>query len=259
LFRLSAVPRMSVARRLTSPAAVALAAAASLALALPPDDAEAKGKGCPEGMASIKGKYCIDKFEASTVEILPGGKTRAHSPYDPVEGLKVKAVSRRGVKPQAHISRNEAEAACKNAGKRLCSDDEWLTACKGKKPTVFPYGNDRKDGYCNDAGVSSFNHYYGNGGEAAEQSAYTWANMNDPRLNQLPGTLAPTGAFKKCRNGFDVYDMVGNLHEWTAAASGTFRGGYYLDTHINGDGCDYKTTAHAAKYHDYSTGFRCCK
>jgi formylglycine-generating enzyme required for sulfatase activity len=83
--------------------------------------------------------------------------------------------------------------------------------------------------------------------------------MNDPRLNQLPGGLAPTGKFKKCRNGFDVYDMVGNLHEWTAAKSGTFRGGYYLDTHINGDGCDYRTTAHDAKYHDYSTGFRCCK
>ena len=53
--------------------------------------------------------------------------------------------------------------------------------------------------------------------------------------------------------------MVGNLHEWTAAAHPTFRGGYYLDTHINGDGCDYRTMAHAAKYRDYSTGFRCCK
>ena len=33
----------------------------------------------------------------------------------------------------------------------------------------------------------------------------------------------------------------------------------YLDTHKHGDGCDYVTTAHAPKYHDYSTGFRCCK
>jgi hypothetical protein len=40
---------------------------------------------------------------------------------------------------------------------------------------------------------------------------------------------------------------------------GTFRGGYYLDTHINGNGCEYKTTAHSVKYRDYSTGFRCCK
>jgi hypothetical protein len=41
--------------------------------------------------------------------------------------------------------------------------------------------------------------------------------------------------------------------------SGTFRGGYYLDTHINGQGCEYKTGAHNARYHDYSTGFRCCQ
>jgi formylglycine-generating enzyme required for sulfatase activity len=52
--------------------------------------------------------------------------------------------------------------------------------------------------------------------------------------------------------------MVGNVHEWTADPKGTFRGGYYLDTHINGDGCDYRTVAHEPTYHDYSTGFRCC-
>lgn len=211
-------------------------------------------------MASVLGKYCIDRFEASVVEILDGHRTRHHSPYDGVDHVNVKAVSKRGVKPQAYISRDQAEAACDNAGKRLCSDDEWITACKGKHPTLFPYGDDRKDGYCNDTGVSSFNHYYGPGtGDPPAQAAYSWANMNDPRLNQLEGTLAATGHFKKCRSGFDVYDMVGNLHEWTATKSGTFRGGYYLDTHLNGDGCDYRTTAHAANYHDYSTGFRCCK
>jgi hypothetical protein len=53
--------------------------------------------------------------------------------------------------------------------------------------------------------------------------------------------------------------MVGNLHEWTAAAGGTFRGGYYLDVEQNGLGCDYRTSAHNTRYHDYSTGFRCCK
>jgi sulfatase modifying factor 1 len=53
-----------------------------------------------------------------------------------------------------------------------------------------------------------------------------------------------------------VHDMVGNVHEWTDDAS--FRGGYYLDTKLNGEGCDYRTTAHAPAYYDYSTGFRCC-
>lgn len=238
----------------------ALGVGAFLALALPSiDDVEAKGKGCPSGMASIKGKFCIDQYEAATEEILEGGKTKPHSPFSPVANLKVRAISKRGEKPQGYISRDEAEAACQNAGKRLCTDDEWMTACKGKKPTKYPYGDEHKDGYCNDKGASSFNHYYGSNDAEPPKEAYSWDNMNDSRLNQFPGSLAASGSFKKCRNGFDVYDMVGNLHEWTANKGGTFRGGYYLDTTINGEGCDYKTTAHNAKYHDYSTGFRCCK
>jgi formylglycine-generating enzyme len=84
------------------------------------------------------------------------------------------------------------------------------------------------------------------------------AEMNDPRLNQLTETLAPTGSHEGCTNDYGVYDMVGNLHEWTDDPHGTFQGGYYLDTHLNGDGCAYRTVAHAMTYHDYSTGFRCC-
>jgi hypothetical protein len=236
-------------------------AALLLVFGLPaPRLAEAKAKGCPSDMAQVLGRFCVDRYEASTVELLGKGRTRKHSPYEPVEGLVVKAVSQRGVVPQAHISRNQAEAACKSAGKRLCSDDEWVTACKGKRPTTWPYGKEHREGVCNDDGVSSFNRYYGPpGGGEPEKALYTWANMNDPRLNQLRGTLAKTGSFKKCKNSFGLYDMVGNLHEWTSSPGGTFRGGYYLDTHINGEGCEYKTSAHAPKYHDYSTGFRCCK
>src|SRR5262249_21161281 len=105
------LPALPMIRRaIPSPFSLALGAVVFLAIALPAADGAAMGhkKGCPAGMASILGKFCIDKFEASTVEILPGGKTRPHSPYAPVEGLKVKAVSKRGIKPQAYISRDEA-------------------------------------------------------------------------------------------------------------------------------------------------------
>jgi formylglycine-generating enzyme len=88
------------------------------------------------------------------------------------------------------------------------------------------------------------------GGERSERT------MNDPRANQIDNTVAKTGSADRCTNGYGVHDMVGNVHEWTDDAS--FRGGYYLDTKVNGDGCDYRTTAHAPSYYDYSTGFRCC-
>lgn len=240
-------------------ATLAAAAAACAVTAAWPGDAGAR-KGCPENMVLVKGTFCIDKYEARVVEVLPKGKVRRHSPYEPVKGLRVKAVSKRKKIPQGYISRDEAEAACKAARKRLCSDEEWLTACRGKRPTTYPYGKEHKDGYCNDKGLSSFNKYFGppGGGEALLES-FTYEKLNDPRLNKLEGTVAPTGEFKRCRSGFGTYDMVGNLHEWTSAPGGTFRGGYYLDTQINGEGCSYKTTAHSPRYHDYSTGFRCCK
>jgi sulfatase modifying factor 1 len=225
-------------------------------VALAPRPAPAAKERCPSGMSLVLDKYCIDKWEARTVEVLEGGATRAHSPFHSVGGLKVKAITKRHVIPQAYISRNEAEAACKLAHKRLCTDDEWLTACRGRDPTLYPYGPSRKDNYCADTNrVSPLGKIFG---DLGSPDSYTFENMNDPRLDQVEGGIAPTGSFPHCRSSFHVYDMVGNVHEWTADPSGTFRGGYFLDTKINGEGCDYHTVAHDASYHDYSTGFRCC-
>ena len=223
---------------------------------------EGKGGPCPTGMAHIAidgaKPYCVDKWEATVVEVQ--GKTEtAHAATQPVTNLKVRAVTRSGVTPQGYISKNEAEAACKAAKKRLCTGAEWEAACKGKTPTAFPYGDERKTGYCNDSGRAPLASLHP---ELVGEAVYASSDaMNDPRINQSPNTVAATGSFAKCRNAFGVYDMVGNLHEWVAdmqGSRGTFRGGYYQDTHLNGDGCAYRTVAHDVSYHDYSTGFRCC-
>jgi formylglycine-generating enzyme required for sulfatase activity len=201
--------------------------------------------------------FCIDKWEGSVVEVR-GRDEVSHSPFEPVTNLRVKAIARAGAIPQGYISKNEAEAACKEAKKRLCTGDEWQLACRGKKPTTFPYGDERKEGYCNDSGRAPISALHPELGDAVFSSAEA---LNDARINKAPNTVAPSGKFSKCKNGYGVFDMVGNLHEWTADVSGThgvFRGGYYQDTHLNGDGCKYKTVAHDVTYHDYSTGFRCC-
>jgi hypothetical protein len=208
-------------------------------------------------MASVAGRFCMDRYEAS-VDVVDGrGRTiRRHSPYHTASaGQRLRARSRRGVVPQGYFSRDQAEAACRVAGKRLCTDQEWVTACKGRRPTLFPYGREHQPGRCNDQGVSPLRKIHG--GDVSKKT-FGMRAMNDPRLNQVPGSVARTGQFGRCRNSFGLYDMVGNLHEWTAARGGTFRGGYYLDTEENGQGCDYVTTAHDGTYHDYSTGFRCC-
>lgn len=218
---------------------------------VPPAPTEAP-QPCLDGMAFVSGRFCIDRWESSLVEITSEGE-RPFSPYEPPDGREVRAVTGRGTVPQGYVSRDQSDRACKASKKRLCREDEWVTACKGDPPHAFPYGDARVKGACNDSGISPLHVFYP---EAPE--TYRAKPMNDPRLNQQPRTLAKAGSFSQCTNGFGVFDMVGNLHEWVMSPHPTFRGGYYQDTHINGDGCLYRTTAHQANYHDYSTGFRCC-
>ena len=220
-----------------------------------PKTLDAKGL-CPPDMSLIDGAFCIDRFEASTEEVNPDGRGSLHSPYQPIIGQRVKAISKKDVIPQAYISRNQAEAACRESEKRLCTDREWVTACKGPSKNTYPYGNAFKAGFCVDTNrVNPLMRLF----ESLGAARYQFSTMNDPALNQVPGSIAATGSFPRCTNDSGVYEMVGNLHEWTADPQGTFRGGFYLDTKLNGSGCEYKTVAHPATYHDYSTGFRCCK
>jgi formylglycine-generating enzyme len=227
----------------------------ALPLALGRSEASSAARACPEEMVRIADRFCIDRYEAALVMLDPRGRElELHSPFAMVgDDARVRAVSRRGVHPQAHISRDQAERACAAAEKRLCQRDEWLTACKGRQPTQYPYGTKHRPGYCNDEGLSPIGRLHGPSG-----GGFGYLALNDRRLNQMPGTLARTGTYALCQNEWGVRDMVGNLHEWTAEANASFRGGYYLDTKTLGEGCGYAVDGHDRHYRDYSIGFRCC-
>src|SRR5690606_6434273 len=127
-------------------------------------------------------------------------------------GHRVRAVSRPGVVPQAHISMIEATKACEASGKRLCRANEWKAACKGPSNTRFPYGNERVANACVDTNrTSPMGVLY-----AGERTGRT---MNNPRANQMDNTVEKTGATETCTNDYGVHDMVGNVHEWTADGS----------------------------------------
>jgi hypothetical protein len=206
------------------------------------------GKSCPSDMTLV-GHTCVDKWVGSLVEMHDDGTETPFDAHEAPNGRDVRAVSRPGVAPQAHISMIEAQRACRSSGKRLCHAAEWKTACEGPARTRYPYGQTREANVCVDTDRTSPMAVLHNG----EHTART---MNDPEANQLANTVEPTGSATQCTNEYGVYDMVGNVHEW--ADDGAFHGGYYLDTKLNGEGCTYVTTAHAKNYYDYSTGFRCC-
>jgi len=208
---------------------------------------EAGDAGCPAGMAKVT-TYCIDRFEASLVT-----DTGTWSPYFFPGGQSVKAASLRAAVPQAFISQLEAKAACAAAGKRMCSDVEWLRACQGSANQTYPYGNTRMPGVCNDArAVQPEVELYGT------TAPWIADHLDSPCLDQEADGLARTGAGAGCVTAEGVFDMMGNVHEWTDNPTGTLRGGDYVDTVSDGNGCLYATTAHDPTYWDYSTGFRCC-
>ena len=221
---------------------------------------------CPAEMAHI-GAFCIDRWEAHVVAVDDAGVESPHSPYETIEGRAVRAKSAPDVVPQGYVSQIEAAAACAQAGKRLCAAAEFSLACSGVTREaaldggpLYPYGGrTHQPGVCNEGKGSAVARFFGN-----DPNKWTYANFNDPILNQWDGGLARTGAYAGCKSVHGVYDCVGNLHEWgddpaDAKGHGRFRGGFYGDAELNGKGCLYVTSAHELAYHDYSTGFRCCR
>jgi sulfatase modifying factor 1 len=249
------------------------------------------GSRCPPEMVDVKSTFCIDRFEDVLRDSSTGGSlspfyhptvdvTRAEFelwqrlrseaptaagrllPVPPppewqlsAQRLEPIATSVPDTVPNGYMSGEGASKACERAGKRLCSEEEWVVACRGEKNRRFPYGDVYEDGKCN---VFRALH------PARVLHGDPSQGHLDPRLNQVEDSGDPllrrTGATPTCRSewGQDaVYDMVGNLDEWIDDPDGTFLGGFY--SRSTRDGCESKITVHPYQYYDYSLGVRCCK
>ena len=257
------------------------AVAATVTIVDAGEDAETDGgapPACPADMVKA-GRACVDRWEAHLATKNADGLVTPWPHYDrPEKGTFYLAMSAAGAYPQAYISRVEAAEACANAGKRLCSRAEWTRACKGRSWSRYPYGNEGKRGACNTGKVHLLEKFYGR-----SRGGWTYEVFNDPRLDREPGFLAKSGEHQTCGSDEGVFDMVGNLHEWVSDDVGSdiedvlardnverkkqpwrvgnamFVGGFFSTTVEHGPGCSYTTVAHEPTYHDYSTGFRCCK
>lgn len=245
--------------------------------AAPPDPARAEP--CPPDMALVE-RTCVDRHEAHLVVRADDGSISVHPHHErPPSDRPFEARSAAGVFPQAYLSRKEADRACTSAGKRLCSYDEWRRACRGRAGHFYPYGAKGVRGACNSSKPHLLPQLFGG-------NARVWKydeHFNSPLLNQKDGYLARSGAFSDCESREGVFDLVGNLHEWVSGTVTTdfverldldkverrkqpwrvgnaiFVGGFYSTGTEHGPGCMNVTIAHEPRYHDYSTGFRCCK
>jgi formylglycine-generating enzyme required for sulfatase activity len=243
-------------------------------------------------MVDVAGELCIDRYESSLVNTsgqalspyyhptrertrrsyaywasatpegpLPQAANNAvlRVPVPPAWQLGTdfspRAVNRAGAVPQGYMSGELARRACSNAGKRLCTESEWIRACRGESGRSYPYGDNYEPRVCNVAR---------SGHPAAILHGKASIGQRDPRLNLVADAhgplLRPTGSSPRCRSewGSDaILDMVGNLDEWVDDERGLFVGGFYSrQTHA---GCAARVSVHPNQYFDYSLGVRCCR
>jgi hypothetical protein len=136
---------------------------------------------------------------------------------------------KKGALPQAFISLYLAGDSCASLGKRLCSTEEWRLACAGPYQSRFPYGQTYERHAC-----------------VTEDSV-----------------VRPAGSRPECRGHFEVFDMSGNLMEWTNTRSSANRSFYNVMGGFFKSGpesyCAMARYSYFPQNRHNPVGFRCCK
>lgn len=239
---------------------------------------EQTGAGCPMGMVRVKGNARVELHGEATGEIerIQDGactdwisrdfpaRCRAFDP-EKIATEVAKLPTRpmdfcidrfeypnvAGQNPIIVVTFHEAEAMCKKASKRLCTESEWTFACEGEEVRPYPYGWVRDTAAC----VMDRNwRPFAEGALSPRDGAQARAELD--RLWQGE----PSGARGACRSPFGVYDLTGNVDEWTRSVRTTgyasvLKGGYWGPVRAR---CRPATRAHNEEFVAYQQGFRCC-
>jgi hypothetical protein len=175
-------------------------------------------------LPSVPMRFCIDRFEYPNI---------------------------RGEYPVILVTWREAKGLCASRGERLCTEDEWTFACEGEDAMPYPYGYDRDPNACVvDRSWIAYD-------ETALRDRSSQATMRE--LDALwQGTRS--GSSPACRSPFGVYDMTGNVDEWTESTRreglpSIFKGGYWGPVRAR---CRPSTRVHDPDYAFYQQGLRCC-
>ena len=91
-------------------------------------------------------------------------------------------------RPVVGVTWHEAKAYCHWAKKRLPTEDEWEKSARGTDGRMYPWGN-----------------------EPPKSQFSNFATFGDFEVAKL----SPVGTFEKDKSPYGVFDLAGNVSEWT--------------------------------------------
>ena len=158
-----------------------------------------EGAGDPDEMPAhtfYLDTYLIDKYEVTNAQykaFVDATSHRAPKHWQPSrtgEGSSMTYPPEKANHPVVYVDWFDANAYCHWAGQRLPTEEEWEKAARGTDGRDFPWGN-------------TFD------AKRANTPQYWLAQNKD-------GDTMPVGSFENGKSPYGLYDMAGNVYEWTA-------------------------------------------
>ena len=131
--------------------------------------------------------FYMDKYEVTTR--LYATFIQATSRAQPDDWSQQVALVGSGDRPVVNVSWDDAEAYCRQYGKRLPTEQEWEKAARGTDGRIYPWGNE----------------------EPTSRHA-----LFDTKWNGY-GTLAVVGSHEAGASPYGIQDLAGNVWEWTSS------------------------------------------
>lgn len=184
------------------------------------------------------GSFYIDKYEVST---------KQYATFIAATGRKAPQfwediTASDGEKPVVGVTWDDADAYCRYYGKRLPTEYEWEKAARGIDGRKYPWGNDEPN---------------------QSLASYDWDQMRKWRGY---GTLVSVESHEGGTSPYGIYNMLGNVWEWTSSerkevyenythSYKIFRGGSWTSEPRHLDIRNRNDAGH--DYYSNDRGFRC--